>query len=269
MSPGIRRPRSASRELAERVQELEARLDHERLYPLEWVNRRVRDRLGEEVQTGPFAGVRYPDWGFERVELFSPKLIGCFERELHPAVERAIAAGPGLVVNIGAADGWYAIGLARRLPEARVLAFEAEESKHWLLDELATLNGVRERIEVLGACGPSTLAEHLEPGALIVCDCEGCEVPVLDPALVPALRDCVLVVEAHDGPELPVTAILHERFGGTHVIEEIAAEPRYVDDFPLLGDLPQVTRQLAIWEFRGVPMRWLVMQPRETLVTGG
>ena len=61
------------------------------------------------------------------------------------------------------------------------------------------------------------------------------------------LRDCVLVVEAHDGPELPVTAILHERFGGTHVIEEIAAEPRYVDDFPLLGDLPQVTVSASVW----------------------
>jgi predicted O-methyltransferase YrrM len=252
------------REQAARVAELEARLDHERLFPVEWANRRVRDRFGERVQAGPFAGLRYPDWAFQRVDLYAPKLIGCFERELHPVIEYAIAAAPRLVVNVGAAEGYYTIGLARRLPAARVLAFEADESKHWMLDELARLNGVRDRIELLGACTPGALNERLEDGTLIVCDCDGCELELLDPSAVPALGTCALVVEAHDLLVEGLTPVLRGRFAATHALEEAPTEPRYVDDFPQLGDLPLVTRQLAISEFRGSPMCWLIMRPRRT-----
>src|ERR671916_736294 len=92
----------------ERIVELERRLDHERLFPAEWANRRGRDRFGDSVVAGPFAGPAYPDWGIAHVDLFAPKLLGCYELELHEALKDAIAAAPDLVVNIGAADGYYA-----------------------------------------------------------------------------------------------------------------------------------------------------------------
>ena len=249
--------------LTERVAELEARLDHERLFPAEWANRRVRDRFGDEVQAGPFAGLRYPDYALERVDLFAPKLLGCFEQELHAAVEQVIAAAPSLVVNIGAADGYYVVGFARALPAARIVAFEADESKHWLPHEIAQLNGVWDRIELHGACDAAALDDCLGDGAVIFCDCDGCELELLDPARVPALRSATLIVEAHDLLVEGVTPGLRGRFSGTHAIEEISTRPRYVDDYPQLGDIPLVTRQLAISEFRGAPMSWLVMTRRE------
>ena len=248
--------------LQDRVAELEARLDHERLFPLEWVNRRVRDRFGEPVVAGPFEGMRYPDYAFERVDLYAPKLLGAYEREIAPAVERAITRGPAAAVVIGAAEGYYAIGLARRLPEAIVVAYEADESKHELLLALAELNGVRDRIELHGPCDADGLAAALPDGALVVCDCDGCEVELLDPERVPALRGAPMLVEAHDLLVPGTTPALRERFAATHAIEEIPTETRFVDDFPQLGDLPLVTRQLAISEFRGAPMAWLALEPR-------
>ena len=249
-------------ELQARVAELEAQLDHERLFPLEWVNRRVRDRFGEAVVAGPFEGMRYPDYAFERVDLYAPKLLGAYEREIAPALERAIARGPAAAVVIGAAEGYYATGLARRLPAATVIAYEADESKHELLLALAEHNGVRERIELHGACDADALGAALPEGALVVCDCDGCELELLDPERVPALRGAPMLVEAHDLLVPGTTPALRERFEATHAIAEIATETRYVDDFPQLGDLPLVTRQLAISEFRGAPMSWLVLEPR-------
>jgi hypothetical protein len=73
------RQRLCAREQA-RIAELEARLDYERLYPAEWANRRVRDRFGDSVLAGPFAGLTYPDWGIVHVDLFAPKLLGSFEQ---------------------------------------------------------------------------------------------------------------------------------------------------------------------------------------------
>lgn len=256
------RGRRGQADPAARVAELEARLDHERLFPLEWVNRRVRDRFGEAVQAGPFAGMRYPDYAFERVDLYAPKLLGSYEQEIAAALERAIDRRPATVHVIGAAEGYYVTGLALRLPEARVVAYEAEESKHELLLALAEFNGVRERIELHGACSAGDLAERLPEGALVLCDCDGCELELLDPERVPALRGAAMLVEAHDLLVEGTTPGLLERFSPTHEIAEIPTETRYVDDFPQLGDLPLVTRQLAISEFRGAPMTWLALNPR-------
>jgi hypothetical protein len=245
-----------------RIVELERRLDHERLFPVEWANRRVRDRFGGRVIAGPFAGLTYPDWGIVHVDLFAPKLLGCFELELHEALEDAIAAAPDLVVNIGAAEGYYAVGLAKRLPKAHVVAFEAQGRHHAFLTAIAERNDVRERIELRHACDADALRDVLAPGALVICDCDGCELDLLDPETVPGLRSCWLIVEAHDLLIDGVTPTLRERFQPTHAIDELPTRPRYVDDFPQLGDIPLVTRQLAISEFRGAPMGWLVMRPR-------
>lgn len=214
------------------------------------------------MRAGPFAGFAYPDWGLAQVDLFAPKLIGSFERELHAAVEQAIGERPAIVVNVGAAEGYYAVGLALRLPGARVVAFEADDRHHAALVAIAELNGVHDRIELRGACSTDSLQEALFARSLVVCDCDGCELPLLDPELVPDLQSSTIIVEAHDLLVAGVTPTLHERFEPTHDIEDVPTQPRYVDDFPELGDIPLVTRQLSISEFRGAPMGWLVMRPR-------
>jgi hypothetical protein len=120
-----------------RIEALEARLDHERLFPAEWANRRVRDRFGDRVQAGPFRGLEYPDWGITHVDLYAPKVLGSYELELHDAVETGIASEPSRVLNIGAAEGHYAVGLAMRVRTTHVVAFEAQTGQHALLAEIA------------------------------------------------------------------------------------------------------------------------------------
>jgi hypothetical protein len=72
-----------------------------------------------------------------------PKLLGVYERELHDAVEAAVRAEPELIVNVGADDGYYAVGLARRCPSATVHAFEADAGERALLERLAAATGSR------------------------------------------------------------------------------------------------------------------------------
>jgi hypothetical protein len=250
-------------ELRARVRELEGRLDHERLFPAQWANRRVRDQFGNEVQAGPFAGMRYPDWGLTDIDLFAPKLLGIFECELHPALERLISSSPDVVVNVGAAEGYYAIGLALRLPEARVIAFDLNEQRLEQLAGIAELNGVRDRVEIVSAaCGHEGLDRCLSGRSAVVCDCDGCEADLLDPARVPALRTVPLLVEVHDLLVEGTTKALREAFASSHDIAQIDTRARFVDDYPELDFMPLVTRQLAISEFRGAPMWWLELTPR-------
>lgn len=252
---------AALAEAGERHAALEAWLDHERLFPVEWANRRVRDRLGNAVQAGPFAGMQFPDWGITGIDAYGPRVIGCYEEELHAAVEAAIAKAPPVVVNVGSAEGYYAIGFARRLPEATVHAFDTDAGRIAKLREIAALNGV----VVVARAEPAThetLADDLEPGSLLFVDCDGPEDELLVPSAVPVLGSCHLIVETHDLLKPGITERLLEAFTPSHHIERIDTRPRYVGDYPQLGDIPLVTRQLAISEFREGPQWFLVMTPR-------
>jgi hypothetical protein len=73
---------------------------------------------GGTVQSGPFAGMRVPTENSWVAEDRSSKLLGCYEQELHLAIEKAIKRQPGLVVNVGCA-GAHRIVTPRRFSSGR------------------------------------------------------------------------------------------------------------------------------------------------------
>ncbi|MFZ1105837.1 MAG: hypothetical protein WAN86_23760 [Hyphomicrobiaceae bacterium] len=233
----------------------------ERLRPYGYLIHLARTRTSCTVWSGPFQGMHVQG----RTAI--PQLLGTFERELAPYIERAVERQPRLVVNLGAADGYYAIGMARRLPHARVLAFEMEARGRDLLQDMATLNAVDNRVSVLGKCEPEDLASALEndSDALVICDVEGYEEKLLNPVVVPALRRLPILVELHDfiGPN--VTELLSRRFGATHDITHIWQQDRSVADFPCPTPLTALLRsriERLLSEERQVRMAWFWMEPR-------
>jgi hypothetical protein len=189
------------------------------------IARDVGRRHGTTVGTGPFAGMRYehgqPPSGYIH------RLIGSYEAELHGAIEECVAKGFTNVVNIGAGDGYYSVGLAVRMPDARVHAFEALASGRKLCADLAERNGASERVVVHRLATADRLRDVLEPGSLVFCDCEGCELKTLVPDDVPVLRECDLIVELHDFLDPSITATLTQRFSKTHEIDLIDRAPRH------------------------------------------
>jgi hypothetical protein len=194
---------------------------------------------GLTVSGGPFAGLRYPGLGPHSL---APKLIGAYERELHGAIEDAIRARPATIVNVGAADGYYAVGLARRCPAARVVAYEADADERAVLARVAAENGVA--IEIKGAASRDDLAADL-----VVMDCEGCERDLLGGGAIGSLRDATTIVELHDVYDPGVGEAIVERFAATHDVIVIPTGPQ-----------PPANRLLS--ERRPGPMRWAVMTPR-------
>ena len=93
--------------------------------PLAYLQRLVAKRTRGRVQAGPFTGqiIAYCD---PKYGMRTPKLLDLYERELHPVVETICRHAPTLILNIGAGDGYYAIGFARRLPASKIIAFESK-----------------------------------------------------------------------------------------------------------------------------------------------
>jgi threonine dehydrogenase-like Zn-dependent dehydrogenase len=170
---------------------------------------------------------------------------------------------PDIILNIGCAEGYYAIGLARLMPSARVLAHDIDPNALDLCRKMAEMNGVADRISLGGRVDGAAFAALAGQKVLVVCDIEGAEIDLLDPAAFPALRGFTLVVEAHDEPDAPpVSDELERRFAASHAVTRATSLRRPIDLPAEYFGLSEIDQLLLVWEGRGVPTPWLVMAPR-------
>ncbi len=218
------------------------------------------------VQTGPFAGLRMHDaqtWG--NGEDIGPQLLGVYEAELHDAVWRGVARAPTTVVNVGCAEGYYAIGLARLLPGAQVLAFDIDRQAQAACRANAVLNGVEHQVEVNGACSPARLARiaRADRNILAVIDCEGFEKSLLDdPRSQRALRRADLIIETHDFQDREITPAILAGYAGTHEAARIPSGARNPHRFSFLDRWSDADKWLLVCENRPELQMWIALWSR-------
>jgi hypothetical protein len=226
------------------------------------VEKRILRKLGgpNRVLQGPFAGMRTMTRAYCSAML--PKILGTYEREIAAAIETICRAGCDCIVDIGAAEGYYAVGLALRNPAGHVVAFELASGARHDLQRLAHRNGVSGRITLLGECTCEALALALEGSRhpAVICDCEGAEDRLLDPDRVAALRQALILVETHEGMFAGINERLRARFAPTHWIEAIASQARRASDLPAEADLSPTEAAAALSENRAWA-EWFFLVP--------
>ncbi|HTQ29706.1 MAG TPA: hypothetical protein VMI53_00710 [Opitutaceae bacterium] len=222
--------------------------------------------LLRRVRGGPFAGLRYV--GDSPNPQIAPFLLGLNEKEIWPFVQRLLAPGFDVFVNVGAAEGYYAVGVARFSSVPRVISYEGHQLGRILTRFMARKNGVAGRVDVRGACTPELLQEALAPFArpALLLDVEGYEEELADPARVPALRRATMIVELHES-QRPMADILRPRFTATHDIGEAWTSPRRLEDLPnrLWPATMFFSRDRLLelgTEHRNGPMRWWMLTPK-------
>lgn len=218
---------------------------------------------GNEVMDGPFKGLRYPpmsQWASCRFE----KIIGAYEHELHGLVHRLSAEKQyDVIVNVGAAEGFYTAGLALLFPAARVVSYEHNETTASFCRNLCRINHVSERVEQRGHCTAEELRGLNPAGRVLVwMDIDTGERPVLDPDKVPWLRGADILVEMHDCMEPGLTPLIRGRFDATHDIEQFTSSGLEYSRYPLLQGLFFNEIYALVGEDRRGVQDWLFMQPK-------
>lgn len=226
-----------------------------------WRQTVIRDRLLREyrgtVLGGPFAGLVGLTEVREGCQV--PKLLGSYERELRPVVERIIATSYDVVVNVGCAEGYYAVGLARRMPQTRILAFDTNPQAQAACRRLAERNGVADRVLIGGTLAGEDFARFAGRRAVVICDIEGAEDALLDPAAYPALAGMDVLVECHDCFKPGMSKLLGGRFQASHRVELFERQLLPFELPPLFDRVSDLDRMLAVWEWRAGPTPWLFM----------
>jgi hypothetical protein len=177
---------------------------------------------GTSVMQGPLVGMNFLAQSAEGCHI--AKLLGCYEQPLQPFIEAAIEANYQTILNIGCAEGYYAVGMARGMPATQVLAFDLNPKAQEVCTALAEQNGVSERVH--------------------------------------ALKGMNIIVESHESHEclIPgITQLLIDRFKDSHQITLVQDDGQRRLTSPPQWFLNLAHQLLATWEWRSGPTPWLVM----------
>lgn len=217
------------------------------------------------VMHGPFKGMRYSEAEAIGSSL-APKIIGSYEKELHQVLEKICLNNYSEVVDIGCAEGYYAVGLAMRMPNANVFAYDTNDKAIELCLKTAHLNNVSDRIISGSFCDtPTLLSLPLTEKALIISDCEGYEKDLFTEEVASTFTHHDLLIEVHDFMDIEISTVIRQRFKSTHKIETI----RSIDDITkaLNYDYSEIDvyslaeKRELLAEYRPHIMEWLYMTP--------
>ncbi len=175
---------------------------------------------------------------------------------------RFAAQGFDCVIDVGCAEGYYAVGLARLMPKAVVHAHDSNPAALAACREMAQRNGVGDRVRTGGLFDPSDFQAFADRKCLVIVDIEGAEVDVLQPDLSPGLAAMTLIVETHDVYRKDALNIIQGRFAATHDIVRVDIGGKTTPLPPEMMRQSHLDQLLAVWEWRLRPTPWLVMTPK-------
>lgn len=221
-------------------------------------------RKQPHVLGGPFKGMVYENRTY--FGPVTPRWMGCYEKELHSVILSIKDYLPECVVDIGSAEGYYSIGLARMLPSANVFSYETNPLSIWQQRSLKMLNKVS-NLQIRRYCSQEELCTYASKRSFILSDIEGCELDLFTEKVVVALANAVVLIELHCYREVTVesvTSTLEQRFAATHSIQYIAPEPRTAKDIeiehPESFDKKSIVS--AMNEYRSQPQKWMYCVPK-------
>jgi len=217
--------------------------------------KRIVERRGLVVQSGPFQGMRYLDRACSSTLL--PKLLGTYEDELHATLAKLKPESRRTIIDIGCAEGYYAVGLALRAPDAVVLAYDIDPIARAECAKLAALNGVAARVVVKERFEPTDMQAFGDSRPFVVCDVDGFEIELFAPRMSKYWINADLLVELHDYLGTPCRDTVERCLAPTHQIEIIESRLKNGDEYPDLADLTPEERELAVNEIRA-PQCWLI-----------
>lgn len=230
-----------------------------RLYTFIFLN-----RYQERVAFGPFRGMHFPREIVQQTHAVPSYILGCYEEELHPVIWKIANTPYDIIIDIGCATGYYAVGLARMMPHIKMYAFDTDPVARQLCSHMAHVNQVADRVIIDTVCDYNTLNKlQMLPGRkLILCDIEGAEYDLLDPDRIPMLKALDILVETHQGAIDFGHDVLIKRFANTHHIQHIPIGKRDWTQYPDIEWIPLLDRDLIFSDARTIMSPWLFLTQR-------
>jgi len=220
------------------------------------------------VLNGPFKGMKYPSIDITELTL-APKISGSYEGHLTPLINELLQVPYNNIIDVGCAEGYYAVGFAKNIPQSTVHAYDVNEYDLEFCKKMAELNGVS-NVSLNKFCSPETLINfNYGKRSLVFCDCEGYELELFNEEVIKAVSDTDVLVELHDVVNPVISETLLRRFKATHDVRIINNSNVDYSKLEGMDHISPGERAFAVYEHRGglyqnIFMEWAFFTPKKT-----
>jgi hypothetical protein len=232
---------------------------------LERISLETYDLCNGKVSQGLFEGLKLNrDTWWGKSDLGS-QCLGFYEKDI---LDFIAAHGPfDTFLDIGAADGYYAIGMLHSQMTKRTICFEVSEKGQLAIKENWLINNSPGELEIHGEANEgsiSTIASKVSSKSLVLIDIEGFEFSLLTPQVISLLKKCEVIIEIHHWVEdFPLKyKNLLKNLDLHFKVKKIKYSDRNTQSNPLLRGYTDDNRLLVTSERRPCLMRFLHLAPR-------
>ena len=231
------------------------------------LSNQVGAAFGSTVKYGPFKGLMLDEdtrWsGADRPSM----IFGFYELEVLDLIDRVSKTKEfETFIDIGAADGYYGVGVLVRSLFKRSYCFEISDAGQEIIRKNADINGVSDRISIFGRATKEFYkliqCAHSSK-SLVLVDIEGSEFDILDKELFRAFQKSIFIIELHEWVENSAAKIrkLKEDAIEFFSIGEIRTSARDLSKIVELKGYSDTDRWLMCSEGRPRLMCWCVLTP--------
>jgi ribosomal protein L11 methylase PrmA len=215
---------------------------------------------GSIVLRGPFKGMKYASLDAGGSRLLT-KILGSYEDELHEIIYSIVNNDYTEIIDVGCAEGYYAVGLALKMRNCKIHAYDTDKRAIEFCKEMAKKNNVVEKFSFGDFCSAQTLANFKFSGkAFIISDCEGYEVELFAKENAGNLKNCDILIEVHNLIHPDARKYLEDLFKDTHVTRIIKSRLKQVDDYEELKSIDKEYYNDIILTERDARMEWLFLK---------
>jgi hypothetical protein len=217
------------------------------------------------VRAGFFQGMKYVEYSSVGSSLF-PKLAGSYESELFETLTRLEKRNYQQIIDIGCAEGYYAVGFARKFETAGVIAFDINPAARQLCLEMAKANEVANRVRIEERCTSDWLgSQDFKTHTLIFSDCEGFEKELFLETNVHNFSNCDLIIEMHPFVSPGIRQYLVDLFSSSHSMSFVSSHDNSRKIFDLNAGyrhLSNLEKVKLVEEGRIFTMDWIILEAR-------
>lgn len=233
------------------------------------ISNEINNLYSGTVAYGPFKGLKLSsdNWwcGIDRAAM----LFGIYEQEILETLH-SLPLSHSIFINLGAADGYYAIGGLINNKFDFCYSYEQTQKGRECILSNAVINKVDEKLKIHGKAEPSFYKVLLKQGvdlsrSVVLSDIEGNEFALFDRETFIAFRGAVILMEIHDvyfddGAE-KLEKLKADASKYFH-ITKLVTRARDLSIFPESKGSTTTDRWLICSEGRGQPGLWLRLDPK-------
>ena len=220
---------------------------------------------------GPYKGMFFSENNHWGIGDLGPKIIGLYEFEVqNKLIDLVSNFKIENFVNIGAAEGYHAIGIAKKTRIQNFVLYEIDKKGQEILKENILKNELKKNIKIENEANLNSIYELNKKldfsKTLFLIDIEGFELELFNDEILGLLKNSFLIIENHRFLLSKTKQIKYQelvnKFDDSFNVELVSNTGRNISQINEISNLSENELMMISSESRPKMMEWFVLTPK-------